>query len=72
MDGGQGDADTIVLRDRDGLRHLAAGDWTLTLSRGTAQDAVDGLIVLSEDAAGTIHLRDGSLIDFVHVDRLLI
>jgi Ca2+-binding RTX toxin-like protein len=68
-DGGTGWVDSIQLHHSDGTGSMA-GDWTLTISRGSIEHADDGLITLSQDSAGSIKLADGSEVLFTGMEQI--
>jgi hypothetical protein len=47
-----------------------SGDWTLTLTSGSVLSTAGDETVLSQDAAGIIHLSDGSEITFQGIERI--
>jgi Ca2+-binding RTX toxin-like protein len=74
IDGGAGAGwtDTIELKDASGGHHIGSygTDWTLDLTEGSIVDQHSDRIELSDDADGTITLSDGSMINFVDIERI--
>ncbi len=67
--GGSGWLDTVRLENADGDAP-DAGSWSLTLRSGSIEEEAEGYIALSQDAAGTIQMDDGSQLVFDGVDRI--
>jgi hypothetical protein len=69
---GGGWTDAITLEDAAGGSNLGTYgvDWTLTLDTGSIDSVNDDSIDLSDDAAGTITLQDGSQIQFFDIERV--
>ena len=65
---GGGWTDTIQLMNVDSS--AIAGGWTITLDTGTIDGDDGSTITLSDDAAGTITLQDGSQIAFEGMERV--
>jgi len=74
-DGG-GWTDTIELRDASGGDNIGdyGSDWTLALDSGSIEssdtNSSNGWLDLTDDAAGTITLQDGTEIDFTGVEHV--
>jgi len=66
-DGG-GWTDTLQLMNSDGSS--VGGGWTVTLTTGSEVSDSDGVMTLTEDAAGTVTLDDGSQIAFEGMERI--
>lgn len=67
LSGGAGWTEVVRLHDAGGAP--GPDGWTLHLEAGTATE-VDGAILLSEDAAGCVRLRDGSELAFEGIERI--
>ena len=65
---GGGWTDAILLQNADGSS--VDGGWTVNLTSGAVQEDDGSSITLSDDAAGTITLTDGSEIAFDGMDRI--
>jgi len=69
---GGGWTDSIQLQDANGGGNLGTYgvDWTVTLDSGSIDSINADSIELSDDAAGTIDLSDGSTINFFEIERI--
>ena len=73
---GGGWTDIIELQDAGGGSNIGTygTDWTLVLDTGSIEasdtDPTDGWLDLTDDAAGTITMQDGTEIDFTGVEYL--
>lgn len=65
---GGGWTDTIQLMNAD--TSAVGGGWTVALTTGTVQSDDGSNMTLSDDAAGTITLEDGSQIAFENIERI--
>jgi Ca2+-binding RTX toxin-like protein len=68
FNGGTAWTDSIALDGVNGPP--GGGDWTITLTQGSVVSSSNGLLQLSQDAAGTIQLSDGSTLDFTNVETI--
>lgn len=70
MSGGVGGGwtDTIQLQNAD-LSDVGDG-WTVSLTTGSVQSDDGDMMTLSDDAAGTITLEDGTQIAFEGIERI--
>jgi Ca2+-binding RTX toxin-like protein len=67
--GGAGWLDSVQLQGSNGAA-LAVGDFNVELSSGSIDEQADGYIALSQDAAGTVTLNDGSELHFDGLERI--
>ncbi|MBT6385514.1 MAG: hypothetical protein HOJ94_06855, partial [Alphaproteobacteria bacterium] len=67
--GGDGWLDSVRLQGADGGA-LSASDFGIELASGSIEDQADGYVSLSEDAAGTVTLNDGSELHFDGLERI--
>jgi len=78
VDGGSGGGwtDTIELQDGAGGNNIGdyGSDWTMELDNGSVESAdtstTDGWLNLTDDAAGTITMQDGTEIDFTGIEHI--
>ncbi len=78
VDGGSGGGwtDTIELQDGAGGNNIGdyGSDWTMVLDYGSVESSdtstTDGWLNLTDDAAGTITMQDGTEIDFTGVEHI--
>lgn len=68
--GGTGGGWTDTLELQDGSGGAPAAGWTYTLSHGTVEVAGADFLDLSDDAAGTVTLADGSQVTFEGIERI--
>gem|GEM_PF-5672610 len=70
IDGGAagGWTDSITLENADSSA-VGAG-WTIDLTSGSVTSSTSSRLVLSEDAAGTITLEDGSTLNFQNIEQV--
>ncbi|MBT6426704.1 MAG: hypothetical protein HOK30_03505, partial [Rhodospirillaceae bacterium] len=70
IDGGTGGGwtDSIVLQNPDSSS--VEEGWTLSLLSGNVEDDDGDSIFLSDDAAGTITMQDGSQIAFQNIESI--
>jgi Ca2+-binding RTX toxin-like protein len=68
FDGGSGWTDQISLSDVTG--GPGSGGWTINLTSGSVTSSGSNQLALSADAAGTIQLADGSVLDFSGVETV--
>jgi VCBS repeat-containing protein len=68
--GGTGAGWTDTLELQDGSGGTPAGGWTYTITQGSVTEAGADYLVLSDDAAGTITLTDGSEVAFEGIERV--
>jgi hypothetical protein len=74
--GGGGWTDIIELQDGNGGNNIGAygSDWTLSLDSGSVEasntSTTDGWLDLTDEAAGTIIMQDGTEIDFTGVEHI--
>ena len=74
--GGGGWTDIIELQDGGGGNNLGTygSDWTLSLDSGSVEasdtSTTDGWLDLTDEAAGTIILQDGTEIDFTGIEHI--
>jgi len=66
VDGGSGWIDTLQLQNNDGSD--VADGWTINLTNGSIHSNDGDSIQLSDDAAGSITLDDGTTIDFSNIE----
>ena len=73
-DGGAGGGwmDTLELNGLDGSSGPGDG-WTLTLDQGSTIESseMDGELLLSGDAGGTITFEDGGTLDFDNMEKIV-
>ncbi len=67
--GGEGWLDTVQMQNADG-GSLAPDDFGIELTSGSISEQADGYVTLSEDAAGTVTLNDGSEMHFDGIERI--
>ena len=68
--GGTGDwTDVIELQDANG--NAPTDGWSFTLTDGSVVSSGEDFVELSQDAAGTITLDDGSMLDFDGVEKFI-
>ncbi|MEQ9642146.1 MAG: hypothetical protein RIM84_19130 [Alphaproteobacteria bacterium] len=66
-DGG-GWTDVLALQNADGS--AVGSGWTLNLTEGSVVEAGDNQVTLSDDAAGSVTLEDGSQVDFEGIEQI--
>jgi len=70
VQGGTGGGWTDTLELQDGSGGAPAGGWTYALTQGTVEQSGADYLELSEDAAGTVTLADGSEVAFEGIERI--
>ena len=70
VSGGQGGGWTDVIQLRNAAGGTPGAGWTYVLDQGSVESSGADFIDLSEDAAGTITLADGSEVAFEGIERI--
>ncbi|WP_375205932.1 cadherin domain-containing protein [Hyphococcus sp.] len=70
ISGGAGWTDVIDLTDGAAPLGEFGTDWTVDLTEGAISSVTDDTIIFTDDAAGSISLNDGSVINFTEIEQL--
>jgi Ca2+-binding RTX toxin-like protein len=70
VDGGNGGSWSDVIQLEGVSTGPGGGDWTIRIDSGAIAEANADHLILTEDAAGTITLSDGSSVNFEGIERI--
>jgi hypothetical protein len=70
VDGGAGGSWSDVIQLEGVSTGPGEGDWTIRIDSGAIAEASVDHLILTEDAAGTITLSDGSSVNFEGIERI--